>query len=357
MKTFGIISDTHHHGWSAFAKTESDGVNSRLRILLNETERCAAEVLKAGGDTIVHTGDLFHVRGSVAPTVLNPTLEVYKRIINCGVKIIILAGNHDLEGKNSNRVGSAITALEEIGCQVVNDVSIAVETVGAAIFIPWFNSVEELKWAIDDAKTRCVHNPEDTYLFLHAPVDGVIAGLPDHGLTAKFLGKFGFRGVFCGHYHNHKDMGHDVYSVGALAHHTWGDVGSEAGFLIVDDGKVRWFKSHAPEFIDVSDKTDPVDIAMLADGNYVRARINSSKTSDVEELREFLTNAGAKGVVILSQKDAAAVRTSTVASASAGASLDVSMSDYIKAGTYKRRADLTAYCADILNQAKAKVVS
>ena len=56
------LSDLHFHNWSAFAKTNDDGVNSRLRIILNETIRAAhklKELRKAKGGTMVLGGDLF----------------------------------------------------------------------------------------------------------------------------------------------------------------------------------------------------------------------------------------------------------------------------------------------------------
>src|SRR3569833_3315235 len=120
MKPYGVMSDTHNHGWSAFATVLPSGVNSRLQIILDETWRCAQEIKKAGGDTLYHGGDLFHVRGSIAPSVLNPTTDCYRAIIEDGIQVVIDAGNHDLEGKEAARVSSAITALEGVGCKVVN---------------------------------------------------------------------------------------------------------------------------------------------------------------------------------------------------------------------------------------------
>ena len=110
MKPYGLMADLHLHNWNAFASVGESGVNARLQLLLNEIRRCADEVKKAGGDTIVIAGDVFHVRGSIAPSVLNPTLDTLRHLISGGIRFVILAGNHDLEGKESNRIGSAITA-------------------------------------------------------------------------------------------------------------------------------------------------------------------------------------------------------------------------------------------------------
>ncbi len=72
MKPYGLISDCHFFNWSAFSSVDADGRNTRLMGLLNEVKRCAQEVLAAGGDTIYIAGDVFHVRGNIAPYRVEP---------------------------------------------------------------------------------------------------------------------------------------------------------------------------------------------------------------------------------------------------------------------------------------------
>jgi len=348
MRPYGIISDTHHHQWSAFSTTLPSGVNSRLQTLLDETIRCAEEVRAAGGNTIIHAGDLFHVRGSIAPTVLNPTMDCYRGLINKGFHIIILAGNHDLEGKTSERVSSAITALEGVGCVVVNSVNYSV--MDEVAMIPWDASIPSLKAKIDAV------DPADRPkcdLILHAPIDDVIPGIPPHGLDAAYLKALGFRRIFCGHYHHHKDFGDGVYSIGALAHHTWSDVGTKAGFLIVgpDKDDVTWRASRAPEFVEITPATDPDSIDLIADGNYVRAKIKTTKTSDIEESRDYLMKCGANGVVIVAEKDAT-VSKRTGATVSAGASIETSVTEFINVSGYGSKAELALLCHEIIHEAQ-----
>ena len=349
MKPFGIISDTHHHAWSAFSTVLPSGINSRLDMLLKETHRCADEVREAGGDTIFHAGDLFHVRGSLAPSVLNPTLDCYKSLIVRGFKIVILAGNHDLEGKESNRVSSAITALEGVGCRVVNKTTYDMGGAAQMVMIPWTPVIAELKALIE------MVDPADRAgcdLIIHAPLDGVIPGIPDHGLDPAWLAKLGFKRIFAGHYHHHKDFGGGVHSIGALAHHTWSDIGTKAGFLVVSETAVKWHKSHAPEFVEITAETDIEEIPLIVDGNFVRAKINSSDAGDVRELREHLLDSGAKGVVILSQKKSS-VEPRTGETITAGASLEVSVNDYIKAQKFADEAKLAILCGEIMGEVRA----
>ncbi len=350
MKPYGVISDTHNHNWSAFASVLPSGINSRLDMTLQETIRAATEVKKAGGDGLYHGGDLFHVRGSIAPTVLNPTLDCYKHIIHdLGVQIVINAGNHDLEGKEADRIGSAITALEGIGCRVVNQPNYG--SFDNVVVIPWIPNIEKLKEAIEYVAPA---DRSGCDLLLHAPIDGVIPGLPDHGLSGAYLAALGFRRVLSGHYHHHKEAEPTIFSIGALTHQTWSDIGAKAGFLIVSDSTVKWHATHAPSFVEIDGATDPTEIPLIVDGNYVRVKINSAKSADVEAMRQFMLDSGAKGVVVLQDATAAPVTMRAGgATLKAGATLEASIGDFIVAQSYKRQADLSKLCQDILTNVRS----
>jgi DNA repair exonuclease SbcCD nuclease subunit len=351
-KPFGILSDSHHHGWSAFSTTLPNGVNSRLEGILQETMRCALEVKELGGDTIYHGGDLFHVRGSIAPSVLNPTMDLYRSIIKeLGMNVVINAGNHDLESRDADRVSSAITALEGIGCKVINHPDYGIVD-NDMVIIPWISNLEALKKAIEH--TDPADRPSCD-LLLHAPVDGVIPGLPDHGIDGPYLAGLGFRRVFSGHYHNHKEVvPGKVWSIGALTHQTWSDVNTKAGFLIVTDTAVKWRASRAPSFVEIDGTTDPDEIPLLVPGNYVRAKINSAKKSDVEALRAHLTKCGALGITIIEVKDTSIIPRTGGIAIKAGASLEQSVGDFITASTAAvDKAKLQAVCAEILTTVRS----
>lgn len=331
-KPYGLMADLHLHNWSSFSSTDDYGVNTRLAGLLGEIHRCAETVHKAGGDTIVMAGDVFHVRGSVAPSVLNPTID-WLRTINAkyGTKFIIIPGNHDLEGKDATRLGSAVTALACDYIAVENEASIW--SAGSAVLIPWHESTATLLKGLEEFAAS-VSDPSEMDAIIHAPIDGVIEGLPLHGLSPEALAKVGFRRVFAGHYHNHKVFAGDkVVSIGALAHHTWSDVGSRAGFLVVYNDQVRWMKSHLPEFIDLTRlvTADPDEIPMLVDGNFVRVRVEASKTKEVEAARQELLDMGARAVLVQAEPKPPAESVRAGHSVKSGESLEVSVAEFIKA--------------------------
>lgn len=357
MTAYGLISDTHHHNWHQFSTVTAEGVNSRLQHILDEEVRAAKAIQALGGKRIYHGGDLFHVRGSIAPSVLNPTLDNFKRIRDeNGIEVRILAGNHDLEGRDSERLGSAVTALEGV-CTIVNKPTLFHDD--EVVMIPWHQNVADLKVTIakmvegiNGGKSGTLHH--SWTLIIHAPVDGVIPGLPSHGMTDKDLKDFGFYRVFSGHYHCHKDFGNGVYSIGALTHQTWSDLNSKAGFLTVTPKDVLWYKSHAPEFTEVTAEMDEVEIKDAADGCYVRAKISSTKKSDVEAVREFLIDSGAKGVVIIVDKSSVEAERKVV-SVKAGASIEQSVNSFIESAGMTDAEQVKILCASILSEARAEV--
>lgn len=352
---FGVISDLHFHNWSAFAQTDSTGLNTRLAILLREVERAAEIVRSQGGNTLIISGDVFHVRGSVAPSVLNPVRDLLDSITNdFGMIVWILAGNHDIEGKHSTRLGSAVTALQMGGdagrVYTVSENPTPI-TIGKTPvwLVPWVDNIETLKSTLSTLESNPI-------LIMHAPLNGVIKGLPENGIDPAWiddLNKYDL--VLSGHYHNHKcHKGKNtlVYSVGAIAHHQWNDVGSKAGFVIVDTDKctVDFHASHAPSFVDIDSDMSVIDMQLAADGNYVRARVASSDLKELNEVREALHSAGALGVTVIPEVTGKTVsRAST--SIKGGMTLAASVEAFIEAGDFDDKLALKSLSEEILNKA------
>lgn len=354
MKPYGLLSDQHCHAWSAFSKTDPDGVNNRLRIILDEMERAAEEVAAAGGDMLVFAGDLFHSRGSISPEVFNPTHDCIEQILK-GVQIYAIPGNHDLQGKETTELGNAMQTLSKLDGFEVATTPMVHQWFGASaragvLMVPWMSRVEDLRAALVKIDLDFRSSLD---LIIHAPVNGVLMGIPDHGLTGEELAALGFKRVFSGHYHNHKEVVPGVFSIGATTHQTWSDVGTRAGFLIVHDDHVDFRASHAPSFVDIDAADDETDIHLAVDGNYVRAKIDGATIKQQSEFRAALLVMGAAGVTIIAQPAKVEMRTgSTVKS---GATLEHSVADFITTLSHPRSAELQTLCAEILTQARSAV--
>ncbi|EHN3564082.1 exonuclease subunit 1, partial [Escherichia coli] len=125
-------------------------------------------------------------------------------------------------------------------------------------------------------------------------INKAIPTMPDVGIDAQELKDIGFRLVLSGHYHNHKEVIPGVISVGALTHQNWGDVGSLAGYMIVNpDGSFSHYETSAPKFINLEDDVADDQIR----GNYVRFRAVIENDEEGIKYQNILKTMGAKGVV------------------------------------------------------------
>lgn len=333
---YAVVSDIHCHSHSIFAGAPVNGVNGRLAITLSELERAAQELVNQGGNVMIVAGDIFHTRGVMDPEVLNPTRATFDRIVSMGIDVFAIPGNHDLKSRDTVELSSAIQNLEQVGIaggsfRVVNKADVkrvAGEWIG---FVPWRYTKEELMADLKLVAENTGPFLADTDVFIHAGIDDVITGAPSSGLTAAELSKFGFRNIFAGHYHNHKNLGNGIVSIGATTHHNWGDIGMRAGFLIVDskDGSFEFHDNLAPKFVDISGM-DEDEMSLSCAGNYVRFRGPQMTNDQVEEFRKELKGWGALGISIEVPRVTSATRTTTPAK---GVSVKDSIINFVDGST------------------------
>lgn len=288
----GIISDTHCHNWSMFSMTNEDGINSRLQIILDQIAIAGNALKDRGGKYLFHAGDLFHVRGSLAPSVLNPTLKVFQDLISEGIVPVIVCGNHDAEFRDVNSLGSAIYAFREIGCKVIEYPEV-IEADGHRILcLPWIANKQDFLSAVN------LYGRESDILICHMALDGVFSHIPaSQSVDYKdiFKQSKSLKAIFAGHLHKHQDLSLDplVVSVGSICQHTWGDIGTKAGYILYGD-KYEFVESNAPQFVELSEAT-----RHKVEGNYIRATIDECTAKELTKYRETLYKHGARGVTII----------------------------------------------------------
>ena len=305
-----IISDTHLHNWTQFSTINERGANSRLEIILNEMKRVTARAKKLGCNTLVHCGDLFHVKGKIDTSVLVPSIECLKEIRSQFDQAFFVTGNHDLAFANGEEYGNSMF-ISQCNADVITE-TYAQHNLG---FIPWQRSIEQWKKEFE----KLIENPRIRYVFTHAPIDGVIKGLPAGGITQDYIESTGFKGkIFAGHYHNHKVVSEQLISVGALCHHTWSDVGSLSGCIFLDTVTDRWawLEGETPKFVDLDQTAKDYSAEEYAEtcaGNYVRLTTDEDLKTAKEIHDELIETLGAKNALVnLKAKTAEVKRETTV---------------------------------------------
>ncbi len=329
-----LISDTHYHGFTQYGQINSKGINSRLADILRATVEAARHLKKLGGNQIIHCGDVFHVRGNINPMVLNHVLDLYKSLINQGFIIHMIAGNHDLETDDANREASTITALENIGVHVIHENRQYKIEGEIWQFMPWIKNIPALR---KDLQLHKLALPGDVgvqhNLVLHAPLNGVIDTIPDHGLSpADFEGTI-YQRVFVGHYHNHKALSYAggwAYSVGALTHQTWSCAGNRAGYCIyTPGGTLDQYETQAPKFLKMDFENLDIYADAIISDNYIKVTGGTfTDPAAVQAVKDGLLLRGAKAVVVegLSRRHAA---TRTGAISTSAPTLDLILGEYM----------------------------
>lgn len=341
-----LFSDVHFHNWSAFSFVNEEGINSRLQYQLDELGRAYDALRANGGSLAVCAGDLFHVRGKLAPSVTNPVRDFFRKQDGLDMETVILSGNHDLEGADADPLTSAVAVIQ-------SDSTLAITSACQASFnpniymIPWRSDLSRLREEIKEISDAA--DPDDlSDLVIHAPMNEVLINIPNTGLNASEFEGLNFKRVFAGHYHSHKQLAENVYSVGATGHQTWNDPGTQAGWCLVYEDHIEFHPSKQPEFIKLPVIYDPEDMAEV-EGNFIRADIEDPTPERMLELREYVMAEGAAGVTIrtlVGKKESTRDGGETV---SAVDSLDDSITKF---AVDKHSKDVAVECARILEEAR-----
>jgi len=352
---FGLISDQHYNNWRSFATTIGRDYNSRLKIQCDTTIE-AAKAMKAAGCKIMFCGgDTFHVRGVLLPSVLNYVTETYKTIINeIGLDVVMLAGNHDLETESSVYSSNASSSLAGIGVKIVCGEPESVKVGDVTVhLVSWRESYTELLVDLQEVRKKAGAGTHD--LIIHAGINNTIPTMPNTGIDASDLQALGFRNVYAGHYHNHRVVAPGVISIGALNHQQFSDVGSLAGYMIVNpDGTFTHTETSSPKFVTLEGDVTEEDLK----GNYVRYRAEITSDEEGVEIKAHLAELGAAGIVTaLVRKSALAVSGPSTEETRRIDSLSESISAYCKAQHDKSPdfdlPELVGVCQSILSEAEA----
>lgn len=183
-----------------------------------------------GIKTVLILGDTFDRRKYVNFHSLQRSKEMFFDILlEEGIQVHMLAGNHDTYYKNTNDVNSPNLLLTEYGNidVIFSPENIIIDGIKICM-MPWIcpenyvQSIEHLK------------NTDAEICMGHFEIDGfaMYRGMSSHeGLNRGLFRKFDF--TFSGHYH-HKSDADDIYYLGNPYELTWQDYNDPRGFHIFD---------------------------------------------------------------------------------------------------------------------------
>jgi DNA repair exonuclease SbcCD nuclease subunit len=181
-------------------------------------------------DTVLILGDTFDRRKYINFYSYKRTREMFfDKLAERGIKVFMLAGNHDTYFKNTNEVNSIDLLLKEYtNVQVIDD-PITINVKDTAIcMMPWI-CTENYQASIDMINTTeadiCMGHFEIAGFAMHR-------GMPSlEGLDRELFRRFDC--VFSGHYH-HRSHSDNITYLGNPYELTWQDYNDPRGFHIFD---------------------------------------------------------------------------------------------------------------------------
>ena len=183
-----------------------------------------------GIDTVLILGDTFDRRKYVNFYSLKRTKQMFfDKLYAKGIKVHMLAGNHDTYFKNTNDVNSVDLLLQEYTNIEVISSPKTITVKGTDIcMMPWIcpeNYQESLEVLNNTTADLCMG---------HFEIQGfaMYRGMPSQeGLSRELFRKFDF--TFSGHYH-HRSSADGIYYLGNPYELTWQDYNDTRGFHIFD---------------------------------------------------------------------------------------------------------------------------
>jgi len=181
-------------------------------------------------DCVLILGDTFDRRKYVNFYSLDRAKKMFfNKLEERGIKVIMIAGNHDTYFKNTNEVNSPELLLAEY-----TNVSLVHKAMDITVddtpicFVPWIcpENYDESIETLNTSKAEiCMGHFEIAGFAMYR-------GMESHeGLSKDLFKKFDM--VFSGHYHHRSDDGH-IYYLGNPYELTWQDYNDPRGFHLFD---------------------------------------------------------------------------------------------------------------------------
>jgi DNA repair exonuclease SbcCD nuclease subunit len=181
-------------------------------------------------DTVLILGDTFDRRKYVNFYTYKRAREMFFDKLHVrGIKVHMLAGNHDTYFKNTNEVNSVRLLLQEYDNINVIDHPATIYVDDTPIcMMPWIcpeNYNDSMDTLVDTKAEICCGHFEIAGFAMYR-------GMPsEEGLSRELFRKFDF--TFSGHYH-HKSNSDGIYYLGNPYELTWQDYNDDRGFHIFD---------------------------------------------------------------------------------------------------------------------------
>lgn len=253
-------------------------------------------------DTVLVLGDTFDRRKYVNFYALDRAKKMFfDKLEERGIRVHMLAGNHDTYYKNTNEVNSPDLLLVEYGnIDVISKPETIVIDGTSICMMPWIcpeNYQESLDHIKNTKAEICMGHLEIAGFAMHR-------GMESHdGLAKETFEKFDL--VFSGHYH-HRSSNQHIHYLGNPYELTWQDYNDPRGFHLfdLDTRELEFFCNPYRMFerIEYNDKEqDPIDLDLIElEQKYVKlVVVNKTDFYKFDKFIQKLYNKGCHEIKII----------------------------------------------------------
>ena len=256
----------------------------------------------AGIDTVLILGDTFDRRKYINFYALDRAKKMFfDKLEERGIRVHMLAGNHDTYYKNTNEVNSPDLLLVEYGnIDVISKAETIVIDGTSICMIPWICS-DNYQETLDHIK-----NTKAEICMGHLEIAGfaMYRGMESHdGLAKETFEKFDL--VFSGHYH-HRSSDQHIHYLGNPYELTWQDYNDPRGFHLfdLDTRELEFFCNPYRMFerIEYNDKDqEPIDLDLIElEKKYVKLIVvNKTDFYKFDKFIQKLYNKGCHEIKII----------------------------------------------------------
>jgi DNA repair exonuclease SbcCD nuclease subunit len=225
MSKYAVITDTHFG-------VRSD--SSHFEMLFREffERQFFPYLLENNIKHIFHLGDVFDRRKYINFKTLAASEDYFfKPLIDHGITMTVIPGNHDVFFKNTNSLNSLSLLLPKYqNIQILHEPTI--------LSLGHSERVLMVPWITDDNREAClaaIKKKKTAFCFGHFEIEGfeMYRGIPcEHGGLRQTLFKH-YAVTASGHFH-HRSSNNNIYYLGSPYEMTWADYEDPRGFHVFD---------------------------------------------------------------------------------------------------------------------------
>ena len=269
-----FITDIHSYAFNDFSKdvvcewnderkryveTENGDMvlNSRLFNILSGLADVRDYCVENDINLVLNGGDTFHKRSTIDVTTFNCTYRVLESYRQCGIRQVIISGNHDnaINADNSPSSIETFKTFADVATTPMLVQHIKDNEFVNILCLPWMkskkNSLDLIDKGIDIFKG-------DGILLAHLGVSGASLGSgyvmsDDYQIGELKPNKWKY--VLLGHYHKPQLLHDNVIYGGSPLQNDFGDEGDAHGFWVIDTQKrydMELIPLHYPQFLTIN---------------------------------------------------------------------------------------------------------